>query len=228
MDRSLSWSTYLRHAISIDVIYLDGNRIVVHIENRLKPWRVAPVKMRAASVLELPGNTIQSTGTSLGDEIRDCGRENLGGQQLVNDAPNFLVEWSSPWHEFRTSIRPALSRSPEALSGEAPVGLFPYRGILVSWAFEIAFVIARIMLSAHLAEMHTAFSRRPPSNPKSFITAGEELPDGPRTLEALAPDATGRGGGHQAHHPDPDHSRCPRRSLTGKSGGCAQAQSPTL
>jgi uncharacterized protein len=53
----------------IDVIYLDGNRIVVHIENRLKPWRVAPVKMRAASVLELPGNTIQSTGTSLGDEI---------------------------------------------------------------------------------------------------------------------------------------------------------------
>jgi uncharacterized membrane protein (UPF0127 family) len=53
----------------IDVIYLDGNKIVVHIENRLKPWRMAPVRMRATSVLELPGNTIQSTGTLLGDEI---------------------------------------------------------------------------------------------------------------------------------------------------------------
>ena len=54
---------------AIDVIYLDGDKIVVHIENELKPWRMAPVRLGAASVLELPGNTIQSTGTSLGDEI---------------------------------------------------------------------------------------------------------------------------------------------------------------
>jgi uncharacterized membrane protein (UPF0127 family) len=54
---------------AIDVIYLDGDKKVVHIENQLRPWRVAPVKIRAASVLELPGNTIQSTGTLLGDEI---------------------------------------------------------------------------------------------------------------------------------------------------------------
>jgi uncharacterized membrane protein (UPF0127 family) len=54
---------------AIDVIYLDGDKIVVHLENQLKPWRMAPVRMRAASVLELPGHTIQATGTSLGDEI---------------------------------------------------------------------------------------------------------------------------------------------------------------
>jgi hypothetical protein len=116
----------------------------------------------------------------------------------VNDAPNFLVEWSSPWHEFRTSIRPALSRSPEALSGEAPVGLFPYRGILVSWAFEIAFVIAMIMLSAHLAEMHTL---QPVATfkPDVLYFAGEELP---RTEDTGGTRAgrSGRGGGHQAHH----------------------------
>jgi hypothetical protein len=53
----------------IDVIYLNGDKIVVHIENELKPWRMAPVRLAAASVLELPGNIIQSTGTSLGDEI---------------------------------------------------------------------------------------------------------------------------------------------------------------
>jgi uncharacterized protein len=53
----------------IDVIYLDSKKIVVHIEQSLKPWRVAPVSMRTASVLELPGNTLQSSGTSIGDEI---------------------------------------------------------------------------------------------------------------------------------------------------------------
>ena len=53
----------------IDVIYLNGEKIVVHIENDLKPWRMAPVRLNTDSVLELPGNTIQSTGTLLGDEI---------------------------------------------------------------------------------------------------------------------------------------------------------------
>jgi uncharacterized protein len=54
---------------SIDVVYLDGDKIVVHLEQNLKPWRVAPVRMRATSVLELPGNTLSSTGTAVGDKI---------------------------------------------------------------------------------------------------------------------------------------------------------------
>jgi uncharacterized membrane protein (UPF0127 family) len=53
----------------IDVVYLDGDKVVVHLEQGLKPWRVAPVRMRAASVLELPGNTLNSTRTAIGDEI---------------------------------------------------------------------------------------------------------------------------------------------------------------
>jgi uncharacterized membrane protein (UPF0127 family) len=53
----------------IDVIYLDNKKIVVHIEQGLKPWRVAPVSMRTASVLELPDNTLQSSGTTVGDQI---------------------------------------------------------------------------------------------------------------------------------------------------------------
>ena len=53
----------------IDVVYLDSGRIVIHLENNLKPWRIAPVRMKAASVLELPGNTLESTGTMFGDEI---------------------------------------------------------------------------------------------------------------------------------------------------------------
>jgi hypothetical protein len=54
---------------SIDIVYLDKDRTVVYLEENLKPWRVAPVRMRAASVLELPGNTLSATGTAIGDEI---------------------------------------------------------------------------------------------------------------------------------------------------------------
>lgn len=53
----------------IDVLYLDRGKVVVHLERSLKPWRVAPVRARAASVLELPQNTLEATGTSIGDEI---------------------------------------------------------------------------------------------------------------------------------------------------------------
>lgn len=53
----------------IDVLYLDEEKTVVHLEQDLKPWRVAPVRMQAASVIELPRNILHSTGTSVGDEI---------------------------------------------------------------------------------------------------------------------------------------------------------------
>jgi hypothetical protein len=51
----------------------------------------------------------------------------------LHDAPKLLIEWSSRWDEFLTSIRPALSRSRPRLAGEAPFGMLPYRGMLTSW-----------------------------------------------------------------------------------------------
>jgi uncharacterized membrane protein (UPF0127 family) len=53
----------------IDVVYLDGARTVIHVERDLQPWRFAPVRMRAASVLELPCQTVTETGTTVGDRI---------------------------------------------------------------------------------------------------------------------------------------------------------------
>jgi uncharacterized membrane protein (UPF0127 family) len=53
----------------IDVVYLDGDKVVVYLEENLKPWRLAPVRLRAVSVLELPGNTLSSTQTAIGDKI---------------------------------------------------------------------------------------------------------------------------------------------------------------
>ena len=53
----------------IDAVYLDRDRTVIHLEEELKPWRVAAVRVQAASVLELPTGTIRESGTELGDRV---------------------------------------------------------------------------------------------------------------------------------------------------------------
>jgi uncharacterized membrane protein (UPF0127 family) len=54
----------------IDVLYLDSQDEVIHLEANLKPWRFAPVLSRAKSVLELPTGCISATGTACGDKIK--------------------------------------------------------------------------------------------------------------------------------------------------------------
>ena len=53
----------------IDVVYLDDAKTVIHIQGDLPPWRFAPVRRRAASVLELPSRTAAETRTEVGDKI---------------------------------------------------------------------------------------------------------------------------------------------------------------
>jgi uncharacterized membrane protein (UPF0127 family) len=53
----------------IDVVFLDEKKVVVHLEENVKPWRVTPVRMDAATVLELPTRTIWHSGTEVGDQI---------------------------------------------------------------------------------------------------------------------------------------------------------------
>ena len=53
----------------IDAVYLDRDRTVVHIEEDLKPWRIAAVRINAASVLELPTGTIRESQTARGDRV---------------------------------------------------------------------------------------------------------------------------------------------------------------
>ena len=53
----------------IDVVYLDRDGTVVHIDENLKPWRFARIRMQAASVLELPRQALSATGTAVGDKI---------------------------------------------------------------------------------------------------------------------------------------------------------------
>jgi uncharacterized protein len=53
----------------IDVVYLDRACIVIHVEEELQPWRLAAVRIQAASVLELPIGTIRESQTELGDQV---------------------------------------------------------------------------------------------------------------------------------------------------------------
>lgn len=60
----------------IDVVYLDRAGTVVHLEQNVPPWRFAPVRLGAASVIELPSKTVASTETALGDKIEITVRKN--------------------------------------------------------------------------------------------------------------------------------------------------------
>ena len=53
----------------IDVVYLDRSMTVVHVQNELQPWRFAPIRMQASSVLELPCCMAAETHTAVGDRI---------------------------------------------------------------------------------------------------------------------------------------------------------------
>jgi uncharacterized protein len=53
----------------LDLVYLDPDQVVVHLEENVKPWRFAPVRMDTATVLELPWHTVWNSGTKVGDQI---------------------------------------------------------------------------------------------------------------------------------------------------------------
>ena len=108
------------------------------------------------------------------------------------------MEWSSPWHEFATSIRPALVRSEARLAGEAPYGMFPYRGMLPCWAVEAFLIFVAIVLPAKLAQLRPYVAPRLSAREVIYYT-GDELP---RTEDLGGAQAgrAGRAGGDEAHH----------------------------
>jgi hypothetical protein len=117
---------------------------------------------------------------------------------VVNDAPKLLVEWSSPWEEFRSALRPALQRSPRRLAGEAHAGLFPYRGILITWSGEALLMFLLIWVPFKLASMRPY---QPPPRPKYDVIyfSGDELPQ-TEDLGGAESGRSGRAGGREAYH----------------------------
>src|SRR5712692_5355677 len=122
----------------------------------------------------------------------------MNREDSMNDAPKLLVEWSSPWKEVVSAIRPALGRSSARLAGEARTDLFPYPGILLAWLLEAGLVLAAIVLPGKLATMRT-FTPPPLAKYEVIYFSGEELT---RTEDAGGAQSgrSGRGGGQEAYH----------------------------
>ena len=119
-------------------------------------------------------------------------------QMQLDDAPKLLIEWSSRWDEFVTSVGPALARSGPRLAGEAPHGVFPYRGMLASLLLQafLLFVVAVLPRQIDRLRPYAAPKVRPY---EVIYYSGDELP---RTddLGGSQSGATGGAGGQEAHH----------------------------
>jgi hypothetical protein len=114
--------------------------------------------------------------------------------------PRLLIEWSSPWEEFLSAIRPAFGKSGRPLAGEARTGLFPYRGMVAGWALEAIVLLAAVTLPGRLfvstQPIYTPVFR---PNEDVIYFSGEELP---RTedLGGAQTGKSGRAGGHESYH----------------------------
>lgn len=118
---------------------------------------------------------------------------------MLNEVPQLLVEWSSPWQEFVSSVRPALRRSPPALDAEAKAGLFPWRGILAASLVEILAMLATAVVHPVEKTALAAIEEQPRSHDIIFFSA-DELPR-TRDLGGAPTGEEGKSGGASAHHP---------------------------
>ena len=67
---------------AIDVVYLDANNVVIHVEENVKPWRFTPIRLDTETVLEVPSRTVWSTETQPGDQIEiTCGSNHRSNQK---------------------------------------------------------------------------------------------------------------------------------------------------
>jgi uncharacterized membrane protein (UPF0127 family) len=53
----------------IDAVYLDASGRVIRLYNRLKPMRIAAIKWKTKSILELPAGMLRQSKTEVGDLV---------------------------------------------------------------------------------------------------------------------------------------------------------------
>lgn len=57
---------------AIDLVYLDSSNRVICLVEHLGPFRISPIRIKCASILELHSRTIFSSNTKIGDELLIC------------------------------------------------------------------------------------------------------------------------------------------------------------
>jgi uncharacterized membrane protein (UPF0127 family) len=74
---SLSGIHTLGVLFPLDLIYLNDNHEVIHVIEYFPRFRIGSLKIKAASVLELPPHTIYSSQTQAGDQLLICPPEEM-------------------------------------------------------------------------------------------------------------------------------------------------------
>ncbi len=115
----------------------------------------------------------------------------------MNDTPQLLIEWSSPWQEFVEAIGPALRRSPPRQGFETRAGLFPFRGMLLAMLLEIAALALAMVLP--LSRLQPATLQPAPPPPDVIYFAADELPR-TQDLAGASGGKAGRSGGASQRH----------------------------
>jgi hypothetical protein len=64
----------------VDVVYLDPELRVLHVIEKLLPFRVAPLRRGTHSMLELPERTLYWSNTAPGDQLLICPASDLAEQ----------------------------------------------------------------------------------------------------------------------------------------------------
>jgi uncharacterized protein len=64
----------------LDLIYLNESHQVIHVIEHFPKFRIAPLRIKAASVLELPTHTIYSSQTQPGDQLIICAVEEIASR----------------------------------------------------------------------------------------------------------------------------------------------------
>jgi uncharacterized membrane protein (UPF0127 family) len=54
---------------ALDLVFLDRNMVVVHVEEHVRPFRISKVSLKTMSILELPPHTVFRSGTRVGDRL---------------------------------------------------------------------------------------------------------------------------------------------------------------
>ena len=61
----------------VDVVYLDSDNRVIQLVEHLGPFRIGPLRLKSATVLELPSHTIYRSQTHVGDQLVICPVEEM-------------------------------------------------------------------------------------------------------------------------------------------------------
>lgn len=76
----------------LDLIYLDENYRVVYVTEHFPRFRVGPLRLKAASVLELPTHTIYSSQTQEGDQLVICMADEIEERLTQVDTTSLVTE----------------------------------------------------------------------------------------------------------------------------------------